>query len=164
MDRRSALKKLAAGTALASGASVVVSSTAVALGGSGPCLDPASLPGATLPLGYSGADDQVVLTASDAPVCNCGGLTRTYNWTLVSYSLQGTLTDIVVMTQLASNSVRLERFQVKNDGSLQRKKLKSGDQYTVTVQISWQCSPGDGVVKTYRIAGTYDNVPTSTLI
>ena len=90
MDRREALKKLAAGGAVAAGATAVMTNTAFAANGSADCPPSSSTYNVTA---AAGSGNSVTFTAnlvSAAPTCGCGtgtfqtGPTTQYAWTIGS--------------------------------------------------------------------------------
>ena len=90
MDRRVALKKLGAGTAIAAGGSFVLSSNAVALTTSGPIIGIPDQPGETLPVTTPQVGFPARPSVTDASSVTCGPSSTpntTYAWRLHSYRL-----------------------------------------------------------------------------
>lgn len=158
MDRRSAIKKLAAGTAIAAGGSMVLSSRDVAYAASGG-VDPGSLPSGSL-AGFltTNANGALTITITDQPTCAGGGpvSSTTYTW--------GSLTEIDVspsvksidMTSSGNSATIVGR---KNNGT--QKDFKRNDQLSVEVMINWECSGGLSESRAYRIMISYPDVTSS---
>jgi len=164
MNRRDALKKLAAGGAIAMGGSMVLSSNSVAFAASGPVMpDPESL------FTLSETGEQAVLSVTGLPP---GAVSASYEWQINYISLapkgkkQIDLLDendtVIYSTQLGASvcgrpctpwtpsssglsTVRLDRH----------KGMTPGDYYEVDVRVTWDMDQGPPMVATYRIYGRY---------
>jgi hypothetical protein len=179
MDRRVALKKLAAGGAIASGASLVLSSHDVAYAASPPGTNLSNVPG-------DGEDLLIVftpnlngsLTIGDdvSPVCFEGDLTVTYSWQVNGFGFSGgnrhllmlnagNLNEVIHDTTGSSGysvpssthgTIELRKTTNGNDNP---KPLDATDTYNISVIISWSCGVSAPLVAEYLIQGTGSAAP-----
>lgn len=190
MDRREALKKLAAGGVVAAGAPIVLSSFDVAAAASPPGTGLQGVPGSGEPIlvnHQATASSTVALSIATAPTCSSGTLTTTYEWRIVGYTVQAqrrlqvrnstntsTLVNGTVDTtcsggcgsptystpSTATGAVVLRSTQQGSDS--QPRALANGNLWSVQVRITWQCSGHSALQAEYLINGTYPNAPTVT--
>ena len=181
VNRRDALKKLAAGGAIAAGGSLVLSSNAVAETASGPPITGIPGPGEDLTnfVTFSNQGD-VTFTHNDTAVCpGGGGVTTTYRWRTVGFTLSPPrnkrlqLLDATSLALLNGNDISATGTCISctdnqltsgsNSALLQREisNIKTGDQYTLELEITWECSGSPTVVATYDVAGTYPDPATA---
>lgn len=176
MDRREALKKLAAGGAVALGASTVVSSRAVAFAASGVCLGP--LPDRASLITPQVFDQRVRFRVTGAPTCSCGDVTATYTWAIEWFSLANGRRARPTLRPRQAPAVRpptrtnqcgrpCTAFTPSPPSPeaflAQLSNLRAGDQYEVDVMIEWSCG-GESVLAHYRLSATHPNPPTVTQI
>jgi hypothetical protein len=160
VDRREALKKLAAGSAVAAGASIVLTSNGVAfaasIGDTG--LDGGSIPGPGEPVDViidesvtGGNDKEFSITNVGTPACtNSGQPTTTYQWQIVSFTngrnkatslvlrLAGgqTISSTGGATGFTSPSVNASSGVFgRADGDPMKK-----DSYVAEMRVTWTCS------------------------
>jgi hypothetical protein len=177
MNRRDAIKKLAAGGAVAAGASVVLSSNDVAFAASPPDtgLTNAPGPGEPLPLAFTpNSNGTVTMNATSPAACISGGTpTVMYSWKVNSFSFSGgnrhlllvnanNLSQVIHDTQgstnysPASTSLTAVELRKTNNGKKRNiKPLDPGDTYNISVLISWQCAGANSVLEAeYTITGS----------
>jgi hypothetical protein len=190
MDRREALKKLAAGGVVAAGAPIVLSSFDVAAAASPPGTGLQGVPGSGEPIlvnhQVNSSTDTIALSIATAPTCSSGTLTTTYEWMIIQYTVQAqrrlqirnsTNTSTLVAGAVdttcsggcgttystpstATGAVTLRTVQQGDDA--RPRALAAGNRWVVQVRITWQCSGHSAVQAEYRIDGTYPNTPTVT--
>jgi hypothetical protein len=177
MNRRDALKRLAAGGAIAAGGSFVLSSNGVAfaasIGDTG--LIGAPAPGSPVAIsvgqaGPGGSGQVVVIGNAQQVSCSSGSLMARYGWRINSFNLAPPPGSSLVLsdsngtpitssisgnfTALNSNhgTVRITR---SNGTPLKR------DSYDISQMVEWQCSGSTAYLRaTYRLIGTGTNPPS----
>ena len=180
MDRRAALKKLAAGGAIAACGSMVLSSNNVAFAQSGPL--PPDAPGpegliiTRTDTGRRG-EGYIVVTAPTPPFA---AERVTYEWQIHGCSVPNGRTLVVINQtngQIIARGLNggCSPFVVKNGalpnapsvvvrtvagGSSNPKELSPGDSIDLVLIVTWLVN-GAEVVGRYRISGTYPNISAS---
>jgi hypothetical protein len=189
MNRRDALKKLAAGGVVAAGAPMVLSSFDVAAAASPPGTSLSGVPESGQPLLFSHvatADGRVQIADASNPTCMSGTMTRTYEWSVHSYNVHHNNrrlqlrngADTQTMIDGPSNDTCTTgcptpyTLPSTTDGAITLRSLQSnptmprqlgdGDQYVIQVRITWQCSGNAALQAEYRLSGTFPNAPTVT--
>ena len=175
MDRREAIKKLAAGSALAAGGSMVLSSRNVAYAASAPGTGLAGVPGPSDDLPITVNSSNGVVTYSDAsnPTCASGSLDRSYSWTIKSLKLKGKTSKLEIRnssnTEMIRNAVggysnpnsghgTVELHKVSESG--ESEDLVKADKFEVGLIVRWRCSGADAYVEAeYSFAGKYAKAP-----
>ncbi len=185
MDRREAIKKLAAGTAIASGGSMILSSRSVAYAASAPGTGLIDVPGPSEPLPVSVTQDRdgIILGDVSSPRCGSGGqpgdLTTVYSWQINDFNVSGGNgwrllivepgTNTVIMgstgvyspTSTAHGTVELRKA---NKNQPKAKNLTIGDYYDVTMMVTWKCAgAGSYLQAEYRFVSSYDTAPVPTV-
>ena len=185
MNRRDAIRKLAAGGAVATGASMVLSTNDVAFAASPPDTGLTDVPaaGAPLPIAFvSTTNGTVRINATSSAACIGGGVpTVTYAWKVNSFSFSGgnrrllvvnasNLSQIIHDTSSSTGysaarttwpSIELRKT---NSGSKRQiKPLDPGDLYNVSVIVTWQCSNANSALEAeYVLIGTGPAAPAIT--
>lgn len=178
MDRRAALKKLAAGGAIAAGGSFVLSSNKVAFAASGSNIPP---PGDPLPVVSTSTQGQVTMTDSTFYFCPDGNEADvTYAWKINDFNLRPPKNTIVELVdgvtgaplgsasgwpRCNSSCTNAPFIGGTNSAELMRdhSKLKNGDSYDIGMMVTWVC-PSNTTVHEYSITGTYPGPATSTYV
>lgn len=173
MNRRDAIKKLAAGGAVTLGASAVLSSNNVAFAASPPDTGLSGVPprGAAPPLSFSpNGNGTVTLDLSSDATCASGGSpTITYAWKVNGFSFSGgnrhliissngqTVHDTTGGSGYSSHSTGYSVIDLAktNNGSKRKiKPLDSSDTYNLSVIVTWQCLGANSALEAeYVIAG-----------
>jgi hypothetical protein len=183
MDRREALKKLGAGSAIAATGSIVLSSRAVASSGSG--TGPGGLtgipgPGEQLPitvqtsLSSNGKRGTVTISDSTSPMCGLNGANSWYSWRIVSSNIKGG-NGWKLQIKDGSDSQVIRGFDGgsfttsdPNHGTVLLRKannggapkpLDRGDVYEVEMLVTWQCQGADDVERVYRFSSSFPDSP-----
>jgi len=184
MDRRQAIKKLAAGTAIASGGSLVLSSRDVAYAMSAPGTGLIGAPGSgdvQHITTWNNPNGTVTLSDTNNPSCSpgAGELERSYSWRINSFNIKGGRTwkffirnasDTATIREGAGgfsdpntthNTVVLRK--TNKPGKL--KPLDNGDSYSIEMMVTWKCSEAASSLRyQYRFSATYPNPPTVQFI
>ncbi len=184
MDRREALKKLAAGGAIAATGSVVLSSRDVAYAASGPGTSLTEIPGPSEPLpitvqtniSNNGKTGTVTVGDNTSPTCGSGTMMRSYSWRINSYNISGgnswklqikdsndsqVIADFIStnFSQPNSNHGIVLLRKANNGGAA--KPLDRDDDYSVDMFVTWQCSGAGAYVEAiYRFSATFPDPPT----
>jgi hypothetical protein len=163
MDRRQAIKKLAAGTALASGGSMVLSSRVVAY---------ASSAGPSDPVITNNSNGTVTIAMGDGGAASCEpGSETAFAWRIDTFNLKGGNTwrffirNSTDTADIAEGEGGNSGFNTnygtvvlrKSNKSGKLKPLDNGDTYVLTTNVL-RCGGSPQVA--YRISGTYPNPPT----
>jgi hypothetical protein len=175
MNRREALKKLAASGAIATGASVVMSSNQVAFAASPPGTGLTGAPanGVPIPITYGlvGNDGKQGVTIGNGAnvTCASGSLTVLYGWRINSFTVSANkgleLTNVAgttvianqVSSQYSNPNPNFGTVLLRTDNSI----LKPGDVYSIGVFITWQCSGASQRLEAeYAIAGAWPAQPS----
>ena len=182
MDRRQAIKKLAAGTAIAAGGSVVLSSREVAYAASAPGTGLTNVPGPSepLPVGTTNnGNGTVTLSDVSSPSCSSGSLSRSYSWRINGFDIKGGNTWKFFIrnsadTQTIREGVGGYSNPNLNDGTVVLRKtnkpgklkpLDNGDSYDIGMLVTWQCSGAGAYLRAeYRFSATYPNPPTIEVV
>ena len=182
MNRRQAIKKLAAGTALASGGSLILSSREVAYAASAPGtgLTDVPAPSEPLPVGTTNnPNGTVTLSDVSSPSCSSGSLTRSYSWRVNGFNMNGGKTwKFFIRNSSDTHTIRegvggystpnLNHSTVvlrKTNKPGKLKKLDDGDSYDIGMLVTWQCSGAGAYLQAeYRFTATYPNPPTVEVI
>lgn len=182
MNRRDAIRKLAAGGAVAAGASVVLSSNDVAHAASPPDTGLTDVPGPGEPLQLNfvpNADGTVTIGDAESPACTTGGApTVTYSWKVNSFSFSGGNRHLVIVNasnlsqviQDASGSSgysppntdhsAIELRKTNSGKPRVVKELEPGDTYTISVLVTWQCSGANSALEAeYTLTGNGPAAP-----
>ena len=182
MNRREAIKKLGTGSAVAFGASAVLSSRDVAFAASPPDTGLINVPstGAPLPFAFApNGDGTVTIDATSSATCAAGGSpTVTYAWKVNSFSFSGgnrhlivksngqTLHDTTGGSGYSSTSTSFSTIDLAktNNGSKRNiKPLDATDTYNVSVLITWQCTGANSALEAeYVISGTGATSPSAS--
>jgi hypothetical protein len=153
MDRREAIKKLAAGGAIAAGGSMILSSNNVAFASSHCEFVNVPLNGDNLPLVATDAGTGILdIAVSPLPGCTCG-MSPTYQWVLVSGSVTPWHNSLSA-TQVTSSTVRLH----KTDRRGRPKGFHSNDSFVLTLATSWRCDT-QCIAASYEVSGVYGSPP-----
>ena len=112
MDRREALKKLAAGGAVAAGGSMVLSSNKVAYAASIGCVTGIPAPGDPLPITYAVTGPQsrrrIQVVDATTPACVDGGpVTTTHSWRINSFDVAGRRSLVQMRLWDAANTTQI---------------------------------------------------------
>jgi hypothetical protein len=186
MDRREALKKLAAGGAIAATGSMVLSTRDVAYamsGGTGLT----DIPGPDDPLPFvfqNNTNGTVTIQSAVTPSCaGSGSATTTYSWRILGYNVSGGNRNFFMRNAADTadlqagptpntcsscpmpyvgptsthNAVTLRK--TNNGKPKQLKALDAGDYYEIGLLVTWQCPGAPHVEAEYRFWGTYPNNP-----
>jgi hypothetical protein len=173
MNRRDAIKKLAAGGAVTLGASAVLSTNNVAFAASPPDTGLVGVPaqGAPPPLSFSpNGNGTVTLDASSGAACISGASpTITYAWKVNSFSFSGGNRHLILSSNgqtihdtkggsgysAASTGYAVVNVAKTNNGSKRQiKPLASSDTYNLSLLITWQCSGANSALEAeYVISG-----------
>lgn len=152
MNRREALKKLGAGGAIASGASVVLLSNGVAYAASGTI----GVPDRPTVNSYSYLSNALTISLNALPPsCTIGPSNPSYSWSNASGTVQGQ--QVVSTSGSNSNSVVL----VRTGNPAPQNPWGNGDVFTVNVTVTWSCS-GANVQQTYTVQATIPGIATVT--
>jgi hypothetical protein len=181
VDRRTALKKLAAGGAIAAGGSMVLSSNAVAQTCSNPVVPPAA--GAAFTRQLVSNQMQLVPTAAMSAV-----VVPTYAWRIRSYANMGAnrglrirqtgaggfITQSTTSTNCAApcqttfaggpGDVTVSRFNIGSQTGNLALRNTSASTYAVEAQVTWNKPGCPPVVAVYRFSGAGRGLPTVTLV
>ena len=177
MDRRAALKKLAAGGAIAAGGSFVLSSNQVAFAASGGTSIPG--PGDDLPISSGSTQGQVSITDSTYYTCpepGGGEPTVTYSWKINGYNLRppgnstielvdantGEVLQTAELGPTCESSCANLLYQGGSNSAFLRRdhsKLKDGDEYDIGLMVEWQC--GSVTTRVYSVRGIYPGPATA---
>jgi hypothetical protein len=194
MDRRDAIKKLAAGGAIAAGASTVLSTNDVAFAASPPGTGLSGVPGPgeSLPIDYDQNTNGTVTVGDGSTVTCVGGGTPTitYAWRIMAFRLQGGSRRFFIYN---TSDVQLQQSSGSNSGgytvcssgcspgyapnsnfaSVNLRKttpsvaidvLDDGDTYSVQVLVTWRCGSNNPVRAEYRLDGTYPAAPSVSVV
>ncbi len=181
MDRREAIKKLAAGGAIAATGSMVLSSREVAYAASAPGTGLTNVPGPTEPLPVSATNNSngtVTLTDASSPSCSVGSLTRTYSWKINGFNLKGGNSwKFFVRNSNDTQTVRegiggysspnLNHSTVvlrKTNKPDKLKPLDNGDSYDISMLVTWSCGAGAYLQAEYRYTATYPAAPDVQIV
>ena len=181
MDRRQAIKKLAAGTAIASTGSLVLSSRDVAYAASAPGTGLIDVPGPNEPLPITFANNSngtVTISDASSPSCGAGTPTTSYSWRINAFNIKGGKTwrfyiadtsDVPIREGVGGySSPNLNHSTVvlrKNNNGGKLKPLDSGDTYDVGMLVTWQCSGAGAYLQAeYRFSATYPNPPAIEIV
>jgi hypothetical protein len=190
MDRREALRKLAAGGAVAAGASVVLSSNDVAFAASPPGTGLSGVPGPGEPLEITYTpNNNGTITIADATQASCasGALTVTYSWRILGYDVSGSKRRLAIYTNPPGTSALVQGpnenictscptpysspSTTNNDVVLRKNNpggqidpLDAGDEYSVGVLVTWRCGSNTPYTREFAIGATYPNVPVVTAL
>ena len=110
MDRREALKKLAAGGAVAAGGSMVLSSNRVAYAASVGGVTGIPAPGEPLPITYNTTTGPAMVQIQDATTPGCADdspVTTTHSWKINSYAVAGFASWVQMLLWDASNTSQI---------------------------------------------------------
>lgn len=190
MNRRDALRKLAAGGAIATTGSVVLSSRQVAHAASPPSTGLSNVPGSSDPMSMASTNNPngtVTLTDTVTPTCVSGSLTTTYAWRINGYDIgpgnrhfhlrnaadtatlqQGPSTDTCSACPMpyvgpTSSDMSITLRKTNNGGQL--KPLDSGDFYDIGLLVTWQCSGHSAALTAeYRMYATYPAAATVEVV
>lgn len=182
MDRRQAIKKLAAGAAIASGGSMVLSSRDVAFAASAPGTGLVDVPGPSEPLPVGSTNNPngtVTLSDVSTPSCGPGTMTRSYSWRVNGFNINGGKTwKFFVRNSSDTQTIRegvsgysppnlnhgtVVLRKTNKPGNL--KPLDNGDSYDIGMLVTWQCSgAGSYLQAEYRFSATYPNPPTVEIV
>lgn len=178
MDRRQALRRLAAGGAIAMGSSTVMSSRSIAFAASPPCFEPPANPWS-----YT-VDAAGFIVLADTFVPSCDGASTSYSWRIFDYGLIGASREFwIYRTPSEPRGTAIDRIVQEgpdpnrcrscptgyttpnvNDGAVViartnladtvARPLGNNTRWDVGVLVSWTCTDGcPPVVAEYRIAG-----------
>lgn len=182
MDRRQAIKKLAAGTAIASTGSLVLSSRDVAYAASAPGTGLTDVPGPSEPLPITvtnNSNGTVTLGDATSPSCGSGTPTSSYSWRINAFNIKGGRTwKFYIRDSSDSQTIRegvsgysspnVNHSTIvlrKNNNGGQLKKLDPGDSYDVGMLVTWQCPGASAYLQAeYRFSATYPNPPTVEIV
>lgn len=176
MDRREAIRKLAAGGAIAATGSMVLSSRSVAYAASAPGTGLTDVPGPAEPLPVSATNNgngTVTLRDVSSPSCSIGSLTRTYSWKINGFNIDGGRTwKFFVRNGDDSETIRegvgdYSSPNLDHDTVVLRKTnkpgklrpLDAGDSYDVSMLVTWSCGTGAYLQAEYRFTATYPAPP-----
>jgi hypothetical protein len=182
LNRREAIRKLAAGGAVAAGASVVLSSHDVAFAASPPDTGLTNVPGSTEPLPIAfmpNTNGTVTVGDATSPACTSGGgPTVTYSWKVNSFSFSGGNRHLLVVNAANLSQIihdtsgssgysspntghpAVELRKTNNGRKRQIKPLESGDSYSISVIVTWQCSGANSALEAeYTLMGMGSNPP-----
>ena len=182
MNRRDAIKKLAAGGAVTLGASAVLSSNDVAFAASPPDTGLIGVPaqGAPPPLAFTpNGDGSVNIGATSSATCSSGGApTITYAWKVNSFSFRGGNRHLIVTSSgqtlhdttgssgysAAGTGYGVVNLAKTNDGRKRTvKPLDASDAYNISVLITWQCAGANSALEAeYVLSGTGPNPPSAS--
>ena len=175
MDRRAALKKLAAGGAIAAGGSFVLSSNQVAFAASDTNIPDS---GVNLPIASSSTQGEVAISDPAFYTCTGEQVTTTYAWRINGYDLRPPGNTVIELVDAATGAVLYEGngfpmctscggsyMSGSSSASLRRdhSKLKNGDEYNIGLMVTWEC----GAVVTvheYEVTGIYPGPSTATYV
>ena len=183
MNRRDAIRKLAAGGAVAAGASVVLSSNDVAFAASPPDTGLIAVPGPTepLPIAFTpNSDGTVTIGDSGSPSCSTEGTpTVTYSWKVNSFSFSGgnrhlLLVNAANLSQVIHDTTSSTGYSSPNTGHAavelrktnngKKRKIKPldpGDTYSISVIVTWQCAGANSALEAeYTLLGSGSNPPS----
>ncbi len=183
MDRREALKKLAAGGAIAATGSMVLSTRDVAYAASAPGtggLTGIPGPGEQLPitvqtsLSNNGKRGTVTISDNTSPTCDSGPPNRWYSWRINSSNIKGGNGWKLQIKDGADNQVIREfidsgfttsdpnhgtvLLRKANNGG-KAKPLDRGDDYSVDMMVTWQCQGAAAVEAVYRFSSSSPDSP-----
>lgn len=183
MNRRDAIKKLAAGGAVAAGASVVLSSNDVAFAASPADTGLVDVPGPTeaLPLAFtSNSNGSATIGDAVSPSCAGGGTpTVTYSWKVNTFNFSGGSRHLVMvnasnLSQVIqdtmgssaysspnSDHATIELRKTTNGRPRQLKLLENGDTYSISLIVTWQCSGANSALEAeYVLTGNGPAAPS----
>jgi hypothetical protein len=166
MNRREAIRKLAAGGAVTLGASAVLSSNDVAFAASPPDTGLVNVPadGAPLPSSTSAnGDGTVTINVSSGASCASGGApTVSYAWKVNSFSFSGgnrhmilkangqTVHDTTGGSGYSSANPGFGVVNVAKTNNGRKRKIKplgSSDSYSLSVLVTWQCANANAALE-----------------
>ena len=184
MDRRAALKKLAAGGAIAMGGSMVLSSNSVAYAASVPTVVISGIPPAGQPLPvsippFSNSSGILTIVDSTQPLYNgAQSVQVSHAWRINGYNLrQNSATGVEIRTGgqriqasgqptcvtgcggsyfTGTNTAEVQTF----GGNDKNKKLQGGDTYDIGMMVVWQVPNVQTITAVYRITGTIGGAAT----
>jgi len=183
MNRRDAIKKLAAGGAVTLGASAVLSSNDVAFAASPADTGLVGVPadGAPLPISFvPNGDGTVTINAASSASCTSGASpTVTYAWKVNSFSFSGGNRHLIVSSNgqtlhdttggsgysSASTAFSTVNLAKTNNGRKRKiKPLEASDSYSISVLITWQCSGANSALEAeYVLNGVGPNSPSAPM-
>ena len=186
MDRRAALKKLAAGGAVAVCGSMVLSSNNVAFAASGPVAGGIPLEGQPLPISippFSNSTGILTITDVTQPVYNGGQSVQTsHAWRINGYDLrQNSATGIEIRTggqviratgqPTCATGCNGGYFAGSNTAQVQplasnptNKKFQGGDLYDIGMMVTWRVPGIQTITAEYRITGTIGGASSSAMV
>jgi hypothetical protein len=187
MDRREALKKLAAGGAIAATGSVVLSTRDVAYAFSGANSGLSGLPASDQPLpitaqttmSSNGKKGTVTISDTTAPMCGTQSAGRHYCWRINSFNVKGgngwklqikdgndsqVICDFISDSFTPPNSTHGTVLLRKANNGGAAKPLDRGDDYSIDMYVTWQCSGPSYVDAIYRFQATFPDSPTVSII
>jgi hypothetical protein len=183
VNRREAIRKLAAGGAVAVGASAVVSTRDVAYAASPANTNLSNVPAELdpLPISFSANANGTVTIGDVTPAACIGGGTPTitYSWKVNGFSLSGGNRHLLVVNASNPNDVihdttsstgysspstshpAVELRKTNNGKKRTIKPLDSSDSYNVSVIVTWQCGGENSALEAeYTFAGVGSNPPS----
>lgn len=181
MNRRDAIKKLAAGGAVTLGASAVLSSNNVAFAASPPDTGLVGVPadGAPLPVAFTpNGDGTVTIDAASGASCAAGGSpTVTYAWKVNSFSFSGGNRHLILSSNgqtlhdttggsgysaAGTGYTAVDLAKTNNGRKRNIKPLDASDAYSISVLVTWQCSGANSALEAeYVINGNGPNAPSA---
>jgi hypothetical protein len=187
MDRREALKKLGAGSAIAATGSFVLSSSNVAYAQSGGNSDLTGLPASDEPLpitvqttmSSNGKKGTVIISDNTTPMCGDQSPNRHYCWRINSFKVKGgngwkqqikdandsqVICDFISSSFTPPDTTHGNVLLRKANGGGGAKPLDRGDEYSVDMYVTWQCSGPSYVDAIYRFKATFPDPPVVSII
>ena len=186
MDRRAALKKLAAGGAIAACGSMVLSSNNVAFAASGPVAGGIPLEGEPLPVAippFSNSTGVLTITDVTQPVYNGGAVQVSHAWRINGYQLDRGNSAIGLQLRTGGQIIQASGqptcttgcggsyFAGSDTAEVQPlgpngkgMKFKGGDPYDIGMMVTWTVPGVQTVTAEYRITGTIRGVSSSAMV
>jgi hypothetical protein len=175
MDRREAIKKLAAGSALAAGGSMVLSSRDVAYAASTPGTGLFDVPGPTdnLPVTLNSSGGIMTLSDPSNPTCTPGSLDRSYSWKINQLHLWKRSGTLEIRNSTNTETIRdgVGGYSAPNPNhgtvtlrkmseSGQPEDLRKADKFEIELLVTWRCSGAGCYVRAeYVFDLKYDKWP-----
>jgi hypothetical protein len=187
MDRREALKKLGAGSAIAATGSFVLSSSNVAYASSHDTGGLSGLPevGEPLPitvqtsLSSNGKKGTVTISDNTTPMCGNQLPNRHYCWRINSFNVKGgngwkqqikdandnqVICDFISENFTPPNSTHGTVLLRKANNGGGAKPLDVGDDYSIDMYVTWQCQGSGYVEAIYRFQARFPDPPMVSII
>jgi hypothetical protein len=186
MDRRAALKKLAAGGAIAMGGSMVLSTNNVAFAASGPVAGGIPLEGEPLPVSlppFSNSSGVLTITDVTQPVYSGVGVQTSHAWRINGYTLQRGSSATGLELRSGGQVVQASGQPTCTTGcggsyfagtgtadvrplgpNGKGMKFKGGDPYDIGMMVTWTVPGVQTVTAEYRITGTIGGGSSSAMV